>query len=70
MVAASRTLQRVRKALHCRCGKVLEYAKKSGGDFPWGFAHCGQIPTSNGVYDCACAQVRMAFFVRIRHPCS
>ena len=34
MITASQTLQRVRKALHCRCGKVHEYAERSGGDFP------------------------------------
>ena len=36
MAAAIQTLQRVRKDLHCRCGKVHEYAERPGGDFPLG----------------------------------
>ena len=36
MEAASQTLQRLRKDLYCRGGKVHEYVERSGGDFPLG----------------------------------
>ena len=59
MGAASQTLQWVRKDLHDCCGKVPEHDERPGGDFPWGFAQRGQIPTNNSVYHCACGKFRL-----------
>ena len=67
MGAASQTLQWVRKDLHGCCGKVPEHDKRPSGDFPWGFAHVGQIPTNNSVYHCACAKFRLYSLLALYH---
>jgi hypothetical protein len=66
MGAARQILQRVRKDLHCRCGKVHEYAERSDGDFPLGICPLWANPHKQWHIRLCYAQVQSAFFVSIR----
>jgi len=56
MAAACLALQRVRKDLHYRCGKVHEYAERSSGDFPLGICPLWANPHQQwGIRLCMCS---------------
>jgi len=62
----ARHYNRLEKTCTAAVGRCTSTSRGQVGISPWGFAHSGQIPTSNGIYDCAYAQVQSACFVSIR----